>query len=39
MIEIAELVRRVLADPGDELVRAAVREEVAALCSKFVPYP
>jgi len=39
MIEIAELVRRVLADPGDELVRAAVREEVATLCSKFVPYP
>jgi glycine hydroxymethyltransferase len=39
MVEIAELVRRVLADPADELVRAAVREEVATLCSKFVPYP
>lgn len=39
MVEIAELVRRVLADPDDELVRAAVREEVATLCSKFVPYP
>ena len=39
MVEIAELVRRVLAAPGDELVRAAVREEVATLCSKFVPYP
>jgi glycine hydroxymethyltransferase len=39
MVEIAELVRRVLGAPGDELVRAAVREEVATLCSKFVPYP
>ena len=39
MVEIAELVRRVLAAPDDELVRAAVREEVATLCSKFVPYP
>jgi glycine hydroxymethyltransferase len=39
MAEIAALVRRVLAAPGDDLVRAAVREEVATLCSKFVPYP
>ncbi len=39
MVDIAELVRRVLAAPGDERVRAAVREEVATLCSKFVPYP
>jgi glycine/serine hydroxymethyltransferase len=39
MVEIAKLVRRALAVPGDEVVRAAVREEVATLCSKFVPYP
>jgi glycine/serine hydroxymethyltransferase len=39
MAEIAHLVRRALAAPGDDPVRAAVREEVATLCSKFVPYP
>ncbi|MGH9105939.1 MAG: serine hydroxymethyltransferase [Acidimicrobiales bacterium] len=38
MAEIARLVSRVLAAPGDEAERAAVREEVATLCSKFVPY-
>ena len=38
MAEIAHLVRRVLAKPGDEGERAAVRDEVAILCSKFVPY-
>ncbi len=31
--------RRVLAAPDDEDERKAVREEVATLCSKFVPYP
>lgn len=39
MAEIADLIRRVLRDPADETERAAVREEVATLCSKFVPYP
>lgn len=39
MAEIADLIRRVLRDPADEAERAAVREEVATLCSKFVPYP
>jgi glycine hydroxymethyltransferase len=39
MAEIAQLVRRVLRAPADDAVRGAVREEVATLCSKFVPYP
>ena len=39
MAEIAHFVRRVLAAPDDESERDAVREEVATLCSKFVPYP
>jgi glycine hydroxymethyltransferase len=39
MAEIAHLVRRVLAAPDDDRERAAVREEVAILCSKFTPYP
>jgi len=39
MAEIARLVRRVLAAPDDDDERKAVREEVATLCSKFVPYP
>lgn len=39
MTEIAHLVRRVLADPGDQGESRAVREEVANLCSKFTPYP
>ena len=39
MAEIAQLVRRVLAAPDDDHERKAVREEVATLCSKFVPYP
>ena len=39
MAEIAHLVRRVLAAPDDDREREAVREEVATLCSKFVPYP
>jgi glycine hydroxymethyltransferase len=36
---IARFVRRVLAAPGNEAERQAVREEVAVLCSKFAPYP
>jgi glycine hydroxymethyltransferase len=39
MAEIAHLVRRVLAAPGDLNEAGAVREEVANLCSKFTPYP
>jgi glycine hydroxymethyltransferase len=39
MAEIAHLIRRVLASPDDDRERKAVREEVATLCSKFVPYP
>lgn len=39
MSEIAQLIRRVLASPDDDRERKAVREEVATLCSKFVPYP
>ncbi len=39
MGQIAELMGRVLRSPGDEDVRAAVREDVATLCSKFTPYP
>jgi glycine hydroxymethyltransferase len=39
MAEIAQLVRRVLAAPDDEVEGAAVREDVATLCSKFTPYP
>ncbi len=36
---IASLIRRVLADPADETELAAVRGEVATLCSKYTPYP
>jgi glycine hydroxymethyltransferase len=39
MGEIAQLVRRVLTGPDDDHEIAAVREEVANLCSKFTPYP
>ena len=39
MAEIARLIGRVLRRPGDESESAAVREEVAVLCSKFTPYP
>jgi glycine hydroxymethyltransferase len=39
MTEIAQLIRRVLAAPDDTSERTAVREDVATLCSKFVPYP
>jgi glycine hydroxymethyltransferase len=39
MALIARLIARVLRDPGDEAEAAAVRDEVATLCSKFTPYP
>ncbi len=39
MAEIARLIGRVLRRPGDESESAAVRDEVAVLCSKFTPYP
>jgi glycine hydroxymethyltransferase len=39
MVEIARLIGRVLRDPGDDTEGAAVRDEVATLCSKFTPYP
>jgi len=39
MALIAQLIGRALRSPGDPDVIAAVRDDVAALCSKFVPYP
>jgi glycine hydroxymethyltransferase len=39
MAEIAGLIGRVLRRPEDQTERAAVREQVALLCSKFTPYP
>ena len=39
MARIAELIGRVLRRPDDERELSAVREDVAALCSEFVPYP
>ena len=39
MSEIAALIARVLRAIDDEAVGAEVRETVAQLCSKFVPYP
>jgi glycine hydroxymethyltransferase len=39
MEQIALFIARVLRDPTDEGELAAVREEVATLCSKFTPYP
>ena len=39
MAEIARLIGRVLRDPTDAADGAAVRDEVATLCSKFTPYP
>jgi glycine hydroxymethyltransferase len=38
MAEIAGLIARVLRAPADEAVRAAVREDVRTLCSKFPVY-
>jgi glycine hydroxymethyltransferase len=39
MAEIAQFIGRVLREPGDSTELAAVRDEVAVLCSKFTPYP
>jgi glycine hydroxymethyltransferase len=39
MAEIARLIGRVLRHVDDDTEAAAVREEVAVLCSKFTPYP
>ncbi|MHB1929375.1 MAG: serine hydroxymethyltransferase [Acidimicrobiales bacterium] len=39
MEQIAELIARVLRRPDDDAELAAVRDRVAALCSKFTPYP
>ena len=39
MVQIAEFITRVLRNPSDEASLAAVRSDVAALCSKFTPYP
>jgi glycine hydroxymethyltransferase len=39
MAEVARLIARVLRSPADEGEVAAVRDEVAVLCSKFTPYP
>ena len=39
MAQIAELIARALRHRDDETELAAVRGEVDALCSKFVPYP
>jgi glycine hydroxymethyltransferase len=39
MAEIARLIGRVLRHVDDDVELAAVREEVAVLCSKFTPYP
>jgi glycine hydroxymethyltransferase len=39
MAEVARLIARVLRQPDDPAESAAVRDEVAVLCSKFTPYP
>ena len=39
MAVIAELIDRVLRGRDDAGLLAGVRDEVAALCSKFQPYP
>ena len=39
MAEIARLIARALRRRGDAAELAAVREDVAELCSKFPPYP
>jgi glycine hydroxymethyltransferase len=39
MGQIAALMGRVLRRPDDDAELATVRDEVAALCSKFTPYP
>ncbi|MDQ2729595.1 MAG: serine hydroxymethyltransferase, partial [Actinomycetota bacterium] len=39
MAQIASLIGRVLRQPDDDAELATVRDDVAALCSKFTPYP
>ncbi|HKY64785.1 MAG TPA: serine hydroxymethyltransferase [Acidimicrobiales bacterium] len=39
MVQIASLIHRVLVGRDDDGEVASVRDEVAALCSKFAPYP
>jgi glycine hydroxymethyltransferase len=39
MADVARLIARVLRRPDDPAESAAVRDEVAVLCSKFTPYP
>jgi glycine hydroxymethyltransferase len=39
MVTIGQLIARALRGRTDEAELAAVRDEVATLCSKFVPYP
>jgi glycine hydroxymethyltransferase len=39
MAQIASLIHEVLTRREDEAAIAAIRDEVVALCSKFVPYP
>jgi len=39
MEQIATLITRVLRNPTDEAELAAVKQDVATLCSKFTPYP
>ena len=39
MATIASLIGRVLRNRDDEAELAAVRDDVATLCSKFTPYP
>ena len=39
MVEIAKLITRTLAARADDAEVAAVREDIAVLCSKFTPYP
>jgi len=39
MAQIAAFIGRVLRAPDDPATTAAVRDEVAVLCSKFTPYP
>jgi glycine hydroxymethyltransferase len=39
MVQVAELITRVLRDPSSEAAIAEVRSDVELLCSKFTPYP
>jgi glycine/serine hydroxymethyltransferase len=39
MATVGSLIHRVLVGREDDAVLAAVRNDVLALCSRFVPYP